>query len=222
MAIIEIINNLIKIIFRSETILRRYQVLYCSNLILNGKSLELGASENNKNFFTFVKGKSIFDLSNNFKNKKLNIFKADLTKKINIKSHTYNNILIFNVLEHLPNYDNAISEINRILKKGGSIIGSTPFIYQIHGAPKDYYRFSKDFFYYYLKKNKFRKIEIKCLGFGPFLASYSLIHAYLRFLPIISHAILLICYLIDFFIQLFVKTDLAEIFPIGFIFKAKK
>ena len=96
--------------------------------------------------FTFVKGKSIFDLSNNFKNKKLNIFKADLTKKINIKSHTYNNILIFNVLEHLPNYDNAISEINRILKKGGSIIGSTPFIYQVHGAPKDYYRFSKDFF----------------------------------------------------------------------------
>ena len=51
MAIIEIINNLIKIIFRSETILRRYQVLYCSNLILNGKSLELGASENNKNFY---------------------------------------------------------------------------------------------------------------------------------------------------------------------------
>ena len=130
--------------------------------------------------------------------------------------------MIFNVLEHLPNYNNVFFEINRILKKRGNLIGSTPFIYQIHGAPKDYFRFSKDFFYYNLKKYKFRKIEIKCLGSGPFLASYSLVYPYLRFLPIISQIFLIVCYLIDFTIQLFVKTNLAEIFPIGFIFKAKK
>ncbi len=222
MTVIQKINKLINIIFGAGTLLRKFQILYCSDLFLSGRSLELGATKNNKNFCTYIKGKVKFELSNNFKNKKLKIFKADLTKKLNIKSNTYNNVLIFNVLEHLPNYNNVFFEINRILKKKGNLIGSTPFIYQIHGAPKDYFRFSKDFFYYNLKKYKFRKIEIKCLGSGPFLASYSLVYPYLRFLPIISQIFLIVCYLIDFTIQLFVKTNLAEIFPIGFIFKAKK
>ena len=50
-----------------------------------------------------------------------------------------------NVLEHLPNLNNVFKEINKILKIRGNLIGS-PFIYQIHGAPFDYQRFTKDFF----------------------------------------------------------------------------
>ena len=57
-----------------------------------------------------------------------------------------------------------INEINRILKKRGKIIGSTPFIYQIHGAPKDYLRFSKDYLFYILKKSK-KTIDLKHLKF---------------------------------------------------------
>ena len=47
----------------------------------------------------------------------MNIFYSDLTKKLKIKSNKYNNILLFNVLEHLPEYRIALSQINRILKK---------------------------------------------------------------------------------------------------------
>tara|TARA_B100000035_G_C20867995_1_gene494852 strand:- start:91 stop:759 length:669 start_codon:yes stop_codon:yes gene_type:complete len=219
----EKLYNILRIFLGGGSLLRKYQINFCSNLSLKGLSLELGATEKLKNnFSSYIKSGNIFHLSNNFKNKKLKIFKADLTKKLKIKSNTYDNVLIFNVLEHLPDYDNSLIEINRILKKKGMIIGSTPFIYQIHGAPKDYFRFTKQFFENELKKKKFTIIKIDYIGRGPFTACYSLLFAYLRFLPIFSHLFLLICFILDNFLQIFVKTKLKDIFPIGIIFLAKK
>ena len=215
--------NFLKLILKKNSLLRSFQIYECFNIRLKGISLELGATTNKeKTFSNFVKGKSKFYYSNKNQNKKNNIFYSDLTKKLKITSSKYNNVLLFNVLEHLPDYKLAFSEIYRITKKGGNFIGSVPFIYQIHGAPKDYFRFSKQFFELNLKKYKFKEIKIKSLGFGPFVASYSLIYSYLKFLPIINHLCLLLAYILDTVIQAFVRTDLKDIYPIGYFFIAKK
>ena len=92
----------------------------------------------------------------------------------------------------------------------------------MHGAPNDYFRFTKNFFEEKLKKNKFKEIKIKNLGFGPSVASYSLLHSYLKYLPIFSDLLLLIAFIFDSIIQIFVKTQLKEIYPIGIMFIAKK
>ena len=219
---INLINSL-KLLITKNTLLRDLQINECTKIKVNGLSLEFGAIDRkNKTFSNFIRGQSKFEYSDIKPNKKLNIFYSDLTKKLKIKSNKYNNILLFNVLEHLPEYRIALSQINRILKKGGRIIGSTPFIYQIHGAPKDYFRFTKEFFEFELKKQKFNNIKVQYLGNGPFTACYSLIYPYIRFLPIFSHLVLLICFMLDNILQIFIKTDLKEIFPIGIFFNAQK
>ena len=219
---INLINSL-KLLITKNTLLRDLQINECTKIKVNGLSLEFGAIDRkNKTFSNFIRGQSKFEYSDIKPNKKLNIFYSDLTKKLKIKSNKYNNILLFNVLEHLPEYRIALSQINRILKKKGKIIGSTPFIYQIHGAPKDYFRFTKEFFEFELKKQKFNNIKVQYLGNGPFTACYSLIYPYLRFLPIFSHLVLLICFMLDNILQIFIKTDLKEIFPIGIFFNAQK
>jgi|TARA_B100002003_G_scaffold174287_1_gene162150 SAM-dependent methyltransferase len=219
---INLINSL-KLLITKNTLLRDLQINECNKIKVNGLSLEFGTIDRkNKTFSNFIRGQSKFEYSNIKPNKKLNIFYSDLTKKLKIKSNKYNNILLFNVLEHLPEYRIALSQINRILKKKGKIIGSTPFIYQIHGAPKDYFRFTKEFFEFELKKQKFNNIKVQYLGNGPFTACYSLIYPYIRFLPIFSHLVLLICFMLDNILQIFIKTDLKEIFPIGIFFNAQK
>ena len=219
---INLINSL-KLLITKNTLLRDLQINECTKIKVNGLSLEFGAIDRkNKTFSNFIRGQSKFEFSNVKPNKKLNIFYSNLTKKLKIKSNKYNNILLFNVLEHLPEYRIALSQINRILKKKGKIIGSTPFIYQIHGAPKDYFRFTKEFFEFELKKQKFNNIKVQYLGNGPFTACYSLIYPYLRFLPIFSHLVLLICFMLDNILQIFIKTDLKKIFPIGIFFNAQK
>jgi len=215
--------KIIILLFQNCSPLRIYQIIECNNFFLNGKSLEFGASvKYEKNFSSFVKGKSKFHYSNldNFKNKE--IIPLDLTKKLKIKSSKYDNILVFNVFEHINDHSITFKEIKRILKKNGNLLASTPFLYQVHGAPRDYFRFTKDFFLEKLKKNGFKKIEIKCLGYGPFVACFSIIHSYIKYLPLITHIILFMCYLVDFILQLFVKTKLNEIYPIGIFLIAKK
>ena len=219
---INLINSL-KLLITKNTLLRDLQINECTKIKVNGLSLEFGAIDRkNKTFSNFIRGQSKFEFSNVKPNKKLNIFYSNLTKKLKIKSNKYNNILLFNVLEHLPEYRIALSQINRILKKKGKIIGSTPFIYQIHGAPKDYFRFTKDFFEFELKKQKFKNIKVQYLGNGPLTACYSLMYPYIRFLPIFSHLVLLICFMLDNILQIFIKTNLKEIFPIGIFFNAQK
>lgn len=64
-------------------------------------------------------------------------------------------ILCMEVLEHLHTPHVAISEMKRVLKKGGKLILTTRFIFPIHNAPADYYRYTK-----YGLKNLFRDWEI--------------------------------------------------------------
>ena len=213
----------LKLILKKNTLLRVLQIYECSSISIYGNSIEFGAIDNkDKTFSNFVKGKSKFHYSNKKSNKKLKIFYSDLTKKLNIPSKKYNNVLFFNILEHLSEYKLAFSEIYRIMKKGGFFLGSVPFIYQIHAAPNDYFRFSKQFLESNLKKYGFKKAKVKALGFGPFTASYSLLWPYLSFLPLLSQICLLLAYILDSFIQIFVKTDLKEIFPVGYFFITKK
>ena len=213
----------LKLILKKNTLLRVLQIYECFSIRLYGTSIEFGAIDNkDKTFSNFVKGKSNFHYTNKITNKKLNIFYSDLTKKLKIPSKKYNNILILNVLEHLPEYKLAFSEVYRILKKRGLLIGSVPFIYQIHSAPNDYFRFTDELLKFIIRKNKFKNIKVKALGFGPFIASYSLIYPYLKYLPFLSQVFLLLAYILDSLIQIFVRTDLKEIFPLGYFFIAKK
>jgi len=52
-------------------------------------------------------------------------------------------VLCCSVLEHLEDPRKAIAEMMRVLKPQGSIIVSVPFLFPLHDAPGDYWRFTK-------------------------------------------------------------------------------
>ena len=219
-------QNSIKIfiyLFKKYSPLRIFQIIEANKIYIKGKSLEFGAYKNQKrNFSTHLKGEKNFQYTNLKKDKKNNIQGANLNQKLKFKSNYYQNLVIFNVLEHLISPTKSLKELNRILKKGGLLIGSTPFLYQVHGAPNDYLRFTTDYLIYEFKKKNFKAIYIKELGYGPFLAAFSILFPYFKFLPIINHIIFLICLIFDTFLQMFIKTKLRKIFPLGVFFIFKK
>ena len=214
--------NYFKLFFSSRSILRDFQNFEFNKQKINGKCIEFGASKNfEKNFLKQDKKLTICHYSN-FKIKSNKIINIDLEKinnKFNIK---YDNVVIFNVLEHLHNTEIPLNNINHILNKGGTIIGSTPFLYRIHGAPKDHFRFTKDNLLYNLKKSGFNKVKIKELGTGPFLASFSLLRSFLKYLPIVYEIYLLFSLIIDLFLKKIMKTNPKLIYPIGYFFTASK
>ncbi len=51
-------------------------------------------------------------------------------------------VICTQVLEHVANLNETIHEINRVLKPGGLLLVTVPFMYNQHGAPDDYRRLS--------------------------------------------------------------------------------
>ena len=52
-------------------------------------------------------------------------------------------VLCTEVLEHLPEPQRAIDEMRRVLRPGGLLLLTTRFLFPIHDAPHDYFRFTK-------------------------------------------------------------------------------
>ena len=52
-------------------------------------------------------------------------------------------VLCTEVLEHLPEPQKAIDEMFRVLKPGGQLLLTTRFLFPIHDAPHDYFRYTK-------------------------------------------------------------------------------
>jgi SAM-dependent methyltransferase len=51
-------------------------------------------------------------------------------------------VLMFEILEHLPDPRAAVAEVHRVLKDDGIFAMSVPFNYRLHGFPTDYWRFT--------------------------------------------------------------------------------
>lgn len=84
---------------------------------------------------------------------------ADASNMHMIADGTYDYIFAMEVLEHIPTPQAAVDEISRVLKPSGELIFSTPFMFPIHDAPHDYYRYTKYGLDYLLRA--FNQREIK-------------------------------------------------------------
>ena len=71
--------------------------------------------------------------------------------KLPFKNEEFDTVLCSEVLEHLHSPEIALAEMKRVLKSGGILILTTRFIYPIHDAPNDYWRFTPDAFKSLLK-----------------------------------------------------------------------
>ena len=208
---LDIILNILK----KNSPCRTLQKIEARKFKLYGNSLEIGNIEfNNKSFFNDFKlnKKNKIFFSDIIKIRKKNYFIFDLEKKNNLKKK-FNNIIIFNVLEHVYEIDKAFKELKKLLKPKGKIYISTPFLYRYHSAPKDYYRFTLDFYEKIARKHKIKIIYKKSLGTGPFFGSYSVMHNILNFVFPLNILIATVLIFFDKIINIFSK-NLKYIYPI--------
>lgn len=61
-------------------------------------------------------------------------------KKIPFPDKSFDTVVCFEVLEHVYDSKTLLTEINRVLKDGGKVCISCPFVWDEHEQPYDYYR----------------------------------------------------------------------------------
>ena len=67
---------------------------------------------------------------------------ADLETLEPIADASVDAIICLEVLEHVRRPEAASAALRRVLRPGGVLIGSTPFLLGIHDSPHDYYRYT--------------------------------------------------------------------------------
>lgn len=91
---------------------------------------------------------------------------------------SFDSALCNQVLEHVFNPDEFLLEINRILKPGGKLLLTVPFVWDEHEQPNDYARYSTFGLHWLLKKSGFRIIEHRKLGADATIL-FQMVNAYL-------------------------------------------
>lgn len=86
---------------------------------------------------------------------------ADLTKRVPLEDGTADTVVSFQVMEHLPEPTVFLNECHRLLKAEGQLHLTVPFMWHVHEAPHDYYRFTRHGLEYLLTKAGFTEIDIR-------------------------------------------------------------
>jgi len=88
---------------------------------------------------------------------------ADLNEALPLPSSSFDTILVSDVLEHIAKPWVVWSEISRIMRPSGKVIGNVPFLYWVHESPHDYHRYTEHALRRYAKDNGFEG-EIEIIG----------------------------------------------------------
>jgi ubiquinone/menaquinone biosynthesis C-methylase UbiE len=68
------------------------------------------------------------------------------------------------VFEHIPNLISTLQEICRVLKPGGKIFFTVPFLWPLHDMPQDEYRYTPFSLKRVIQQSGYSKIVIKAHG----------------------------------------------------------
>ncbi|MDR1561056.1 MAG: class I SAM-dependent methyltransferase [Holosporaceae bacterium] len=74
------------------------------------------------------------------------------------QNETYDGIISNEVLEHVFNPDEFLSEVSRVLKRNGKLLLTVPFVWDEHEQPGDFARYTSFGIKYLLKKHGFKII----------------------------------------------------------------
>lgn len=94
---------------------------------------------------------------NDYKNRKVDVFYDG--KTLPFDDNTFDNILSTEVIEHVFNPDEIFKELFRVLKPGGFILITCPFLWPEHEQPWDYARYSSFGIKHLFEKHHFEVIK---------------------------------------------------------------
>lgn len=211
----------IKSIWQGKTLLRTLLNKRCEEVsLLNKKVLDLGSGQKAGTYHDFFKDKAteVFtaDMKSGYENHRALNFEKD---PLPYDSETFDTVLSFNLFEHIFNHAQLISEVFRVLKKDGELIGFVPFLINYHPDPHDYFRYTEEALREIFIRAGFSDSKIEIIGMGPFSVNYNNL---VLSMPRIFRVILFPFY---FFLDktfLKLRPQAKRRYPLGYFFTVKK
>lgn len=148
-------------------------LFWCSHAPLRGAILDIGGAGCGSHYrFISLAGDARVQVVDVVRDPSTD-FVLDIAKEhVPLPDGSQDHIFLFNILEHLASPDAALRESHRLLKSGGTLIGTVPFLVNVHRDPEDYARYTDTALVALFARNGFSVKAIEPIGRGPFLAAY--------------------------------------------------
>jgi SAM-dependent methyltransferase len=92
---------------------------------------------------------------------------CNLNETLPFSDHSFDTILLSDVLEHIAEPQLLVCEISRILNPGGKLFLNIPFYYKIHESPHDYFRYTEYALRKFFVKAQLSIILLEATGGSP-------------------------------------------------------
>ena len=209
-----------KLIFNKFSILRVLQILEVRKLSIQGSVLDVGGRRTSNNVTNYILYQKNVIYLDKFSDDKRDL-KVDLEKLNPRPDYQFDNVFLINVLEHIYNFNNCLNNCYSFLRKGGNFFGSTPFMFRIHSAPNDFFRFTEQSLRRSLELAGFINIKISVLDGGIFICFYNSLSIITQKIPLFNNILLFFLKFLDKIVFIFSKKN-KEIYPVGYFFSAQK
>ena len=135
-----------------------YSFLELNANFLSGKLLDFGCgSKPYEKLFKNLNNYVGVEVSGNKENLKSDIYYNGIA--LPFADNTFDSVLCTEVFEHVEQLDYVIIELYRVLKPGGRMIVTTPFMCVEHEMPYDFRRFTLNGLINFMKKNNFKILK---------------------------------------------------------------
>jgi SAM-dependent methyltransferase len=195
--------------------------LRCASVELRGNGIDLGSKDGSASHYRFLKTGGATITHSDLEPQKPEVIKLDLTQPFPIESNSQDFLLLFHVLEHLPDPSMCLQEACRILKPGSQLIGAVPFLHRVHPDPDDYFRYTSSGLSLLAERAGFAESRIDAIGVGPTTAALSMLFGFVKTKPCRAAAAVLAIGA-DRVLRRVTRKRWVDVYPTAYFFEMKK
>lgn len=89
---------------------------------------------------------------------------ANLNERLPIEDGVADTVVSLSVLEHLSEPGVMLSEAFRLLKPGGALVLEVPFMWHVHEAPHDFFRFTRHGLVHLIRRAGFDDVRVEAIS----------------------------------------------------------
>lgn len=164
---------------RLDSILRKEEAEQFAALRLHGEVLDLGG-EKRSGYLANVQGTYNVTTVNMSTDTGCDVVHDLEVTPLPFDSASYDVVILNNTIEHIYHARELVCDALRILRPGGQIIITAPFLFPVHPSPHDYWRFTDEAVRMMLEEGRVTQVTCVALGTGVTTVMY---HLFERLLP---------------------------------------